>query len=213
MKKIILLVLCVALGMVTMVAQTTNPKDQLIKTLQDAQEVLDEQNTLYSKPMRTGQELYTHCYEESLDVRGESMGGFGIAEGHLDRATAKEEANKNAIDDIASRYVGVVNNGIQKYYASSKDSDGNKNYESELKAQTTVIGENVINKYAEQVCFKYEKDANGMYTCYVAVQIPLDILVEKTMEEMSTILPEDAKSPYEIWLKAELDKLGQTTEQ
>lgn len=213
MKKIILLVFSVMLGITMVNAQTTSSHEAVITTLQNAKDVLDKQNDLYSTPMRTGQKLYTHCYEESLDVRGESMGGFGIAEGHIDRNSAKAEANRNAIADIASRYIGVLTNGVKQTYTTSRDSDGYKYQQSELESQTTTIGEQIINTYAEQVCFKYEKDVNGMYTCYVAVQVPLDVMVEKTIEELSTVVPQEVLSAFEQYLKNELDKLARTANQ
>jgi hypothetical protein len=213
MKKIILLVFSVMLGITMVNAQTTSSHEAVSTTLQNAKDVLDKQNDLYGTPMRTGQELYTHCYEESLDVRGESMGGFGIAEGHLDRNSAKEEANRNAIADIASRYAGVLTNSVKQYYEASRNSDGYKYNESELTSKTTIIGEQIINKYAEQMCFKYEKDVNGMYTCYVAVQVPLDVVVEQTVEETSTLLPQEAMSAFELYLKTELDKIARTANQ
>ena len=65
-------------------------------------------------------ELITFCIDDAYDKPGEYMAGLGIAEDRPDRARAITDANRVAIADIASRYVGMIKNAIEDY---SKDTN------------------------------------------------------------------------------------------
>ena len=71
------------------------------------------QNTTVSAPttprLPNGEvELTTFCIDDAYDKPGEYMAGLGIAEDRPDRARAITDANRVAIADIASRYVGIL---------------------------------------------------------------------------------------------------------
>ena len=75
-------------------------------------------------------ELITFCIDDAYDKPGEYMAGLGIAEDRPDRARAITDANRVAIADIASRYVGMIKNAIED---NSKDTNvpaGKKMYEA-----------------------------------------------------------------------------------
>lgn len=65
-------------------------------------------------------ELTTFCIDDAYDKPGEYMAGLGIAEDRPDRARAITDANRVAIADIASRYVGMIKNALEDY---SKDTN------------------------------------------------------------------------------------------
>lgn len=80
---------------------------------------IQTQNDPTQPKMPAGEQvLLTFCMDEAFDMPGEYMAGLGIAEDRLDRSRAILDANRIAIADIASRYVGMIKNAIEDY---SKD--------------------------------------------------------------------------------------------
>ena len=75
-------------------------------------------------------ELITFCIDDAYDKPGEYMAGLGIAEDRPDRARAITDANRVAIADIASRYVGMIKNAIEDYSKDTNVPAGKKMYES-----------------------------------------------------------------------------------
>lgn len=68
------------------------------------------QNDPTQPKMPAGEQvLLTFCMDEAYDMPGEYMAGLGIAEDRPDRSRAILDANRVAIADIASRYVGMIN--------------------------------------------------------------------------------------------------------
>lgn len=120
------------------------------------------------------QVLLTFCMDEAYDKPGEYMAGLGIAEDRPDRSRAITDANRVAIADIASRYIGMLKNAIEDYSKDVNVPSGKKMYESELEGGAQVIGTKVIDKYANVVCRKLSQSATGGYVGYVAVHVLLE---------------------------------------
>ena len=121
------------------------------------------------------QVLLTFCMDEAYDKPGEYMAGLGIAEDRPDRSRAITDANRIAIADIASRYIGMLKNAVPS---------GKKMYESELEGGAQVIGTKVIDKYANVVCRKLAQSATGGYVGYVAVHVLIDDVKKGVAEEL-----------------------------
>lgn len=135
--------------------------------------------------MASGEQvLITFCIDEAYDKPGEYMAGLGIAEDRPDRSRAIVDANRVAITDIASRYIGMIKNAIEDYTKDVNVPSGKKMYESELEGGAKAIGTKVIDKYANVVCRKISQSATGGYVGYVAVQVLLEDAKKGLAEEL-----------------------------
>lgn len=147
------------------------------------------QNTTVSAPttprLPNGEvELTTFCIDDAYDKLGEYMAGLGIAEDRPDRARAITDANRVAIADIASRYVGMIKNAIEDYSKDTNVPSSKKMYESSLEGGAKAIGTKVIDKYANAVCRKFTQSATGGYVGYVAVHVLLEDAKKGLAEEL-----------------------------
>lgn len=156
---------------------------------------------------RMGQDLFTPCLEDSYDKPGEYMAGLGIVEGEDDRGLAAVKANHNAIENIASRYIGAIKNGMSLYYKDVTPRSRNKAKENENEGNVEAVGMKVIEKYANIVCGpKFEQDDFGGYTCYVAVRVPLKNVVNETIDELGIIQTDADRQRFRDYMNQELDK-------
>ncbi|MBR3566397.1 MAG: hypothetical protein IKN91_08755 [Paludibacteraceae bacterium] len=139
----------------------------------------DEQSSARTPKMRNGrQRIEKPCYAESLDKPGEYLAGLGISAPRELERDAKQEANDVAINDIASRFMGIIEHGTQYYSQSGKTISGKKIDESDLQRITTNIVKIQMNKYARQACYDSQYDEEkDVYVYYIAIQIPEDALV------------------------------------
>lgn len=129
-------------------------------------------------------ELLTFCVDDAYDKPGEYMAGLGIAEDRPDRSRAIVDANRVAIADIASRYIGIIKNAIEDYSKDTNVPSSKKMYESSLEGGAAAIGTKVIEKYANAVCRKFTQSATGGYVGYVAVHVLLDDAKKGVAEEL-----------------------------
>lgn len=130
------------------------------------------------------QVITTFCLDEAYDKPGEYMGGLGIVEDRPDRTRAILDANKVAVADIASRYIGMIKNAIEDYSKDTTVPENKKMYESSLEGGAAAIGSAVIEKYANVVCRKLAQSATGGYVGYVAVQVMLNDAKKGLAEEL-----------------------------
>lgn len=129
-------------------------------------------------------EIATFCIDDAYDKPGEYMAGLGIAEDRPDRSRAIVDANRVAIADIASRYIGIIKNAIEDYSKDTNVPSSKKMYESSLEGGAAAIGTKVIEKYANAVCRKFTQSATGGYVGYVAVHVLLDDAKKGVAEEL-----------------------------
>ena len=224
MKKCTLFAAFVAMLMVVMPAkaQTTENKDakqqiqdeteMAILKAQAAQAQIDAQNAQYTTPVVTGQRIYVPCKQEAMDKRGEYMGGLGIAENQSDRGEALLMADKYAVENITKRYVGVMLNGISHYGLKTSSTYGGRSQETELQGEAWAIGSKVINKYAEQACVEFEIAPSGYYTCYVAVQVPIDKVVVESANELGLFKDNEERQIFIEYIMKELNKYAAQNE-
>lgn len=174
---------------------------------------LKAQNAKKAIEKRLGQKLYIPCVEESYDKPGEYMAGLGIAEGELERGAGIANANRNAIADIASKYIGMIKNGVSQYAKNVNTRSGQKIKENKLEGAAEAIGTKLIEKYANAVCRDAEQADDGTYTCYVAVQVPLKELLNETIDELGVIQADLDHKQYLEYMQSELDKQAKAAQE
>ena len=152
------------------------------------------------------QVLLTFCMDESFDKPGEYMAGLGIAEDHMTRPNAIKEANRAAITDITTRYIGMIKNAIEDYSKDTTVPGSKRMYESQLEGGAQAIGTKVINKYANAVCRKLTQSATGGYTCYVAIHVLLTDANKGLAEELEVRKVDYDKKKFFEKMDAELAK-------
>lgn len=170
---------------------------------------LKADNAIRATSKRVAQDLYTPCIDESYDKSGEYMAALGIAEGEIERGPAQIKANRYAIANIASRYIGVIQNGISQFAKNDNTRTGQSVKENQLKGLAQAVGEKAINKYAEVVCTTFEQDDMGTYTCYVAVHVPLKNALDafdEIVDELGVLQNDYDREKCRNWIEAELNK-------
>lgn len=166
---------------------------------------LKAQNARNATAKRLGQKIYMPCIEESYDKAGEYMAGLGVAENEIERGAGIINANRYAISEIASKYVGMIKNGVSQYAKNVNTRTGNSVKQNELEGAAEAIGSKLIDKYANAVCRDAELAENGTYTCYVAVQVPLNDVVNATVDELGVIQTDLDRQKFREYMQSELD--------
>ncbi len=155
---------------------------------------------------RLGQKIYMPCIEDSYDMPGEYMAGYGVAEGEIERGPGIINANRYAVAEITSKYVGMIKNGVSQYAKNVNTRSGNKVKENELEGAAEAIGTKLIDKYANAVCRDAEHADDGTYTCYVAVHVPLKEVLNATVDELGVIQTDLDRKKFREYMQSELDK-------
>ncbi len=150
--------------------------------------------------------IQTPCVGEGIDKPGEYMAGLGISSPNMNERDALLEANRVAIADITTRYIGVIKNGVESYLKDTTVPSNKKASENKLEGIATAAGSKAINEYANRVCFQtMELTDAGTFVAYTAVHVP----TAKVNKEIASAL-EVAKVDYDAqkfqkWLQQELD--------
>lgn len=161
---------------------------------------------------RLGQKIYMPCIEESYDKPGEYMAGYGVAEGEMERGAGIANANRYAIADITTRYIGMIKNGISQYTKNVNIRTGNKVKENELEGAAEAIGTKLIEKYANAICRDAEWADNGTYTCYAAIHVPIKEVVNATADELGVIQTDLDRKKFREYMQSELDKQAEAAQ-
>jgi Skp family chaperone for outer membrane proteins len=152
------------------------------------------------------QRTIVFCMDESFDKPGEYMGGLGVVEGRPDRTRAIVDANRAAIADIASRYIGMIKNAIEDYSKDVNVPSGKKMYESSLEGGAAAIGTKVIDKYANVVCREVSQDNVGGWVGYVAVHVLLQDAKKGLADELEVRKVDYDKKKFFDKMDVELEK-------
>lgn len=167
---------------------------------------LKASNAKKATAQRLGQKIFMPCIEEGYDKPGEYMAGYGVAEGENERGAGIINANRYAIADIASKYIGMIKNGVSQYAKNVNTRSGNKVKENELEGNAEAIGTKLIDKYANAVCRDAEWAQDGTYTCYVAVHVPVQEVVNATIDELGVIQTDLDRQKFREYMQAEIDR-------
>jgi hypothetical protein len=148
----------------------------------------------------------TPCIDVGMDKAGEYMAGVGISSPNLNERDAMLEANRVALADIASRYLGVIKNGVQSYLKDTTVPSSKKASENKLEGIATAAGQKAIEKYAERVCFETQElvDA-GTYINYTAVHVPIAKVNQDIASELEAAKVDYDSEKFQRWLQKELD--------
>lgn len=132
------------------------------------------------------------CMKESLRTYGE-IRAHGVAQGQRSQNGAHQEAFMNAKYLISQMYVGVIANALEGVTASVEEPD--KDIEKTNKAVTAAkqAGTLAINEIAAECCHEFIKEntSEGTWSCYVAVVVSIEKLMQKTEEILRANVPED----------------------
>ncbi|MDR3217370.1 MAG: hypothetical protein LBU22_00060 [Dysgonamonadaceae bacterium] len=167
-----------------------------------------EQNT--QKMVKGEQRTLIFCLKEAIDKPGEYMGGLGVVDARPDRTRAILDANRAAVSDIATRYIGMIKNAIEDYNKDVNVPSGKKMYESSLEGGAATIGTKVIDKYANVICREVAQDATGGWIGYVAVHVFLEDAKKGLAEELEVRKVDYDKKKFfdkmDVELKADEEK-------
>jgi hypothetical protein len=144
------------------------------------------------------------CMQSGYDSPGEYMAGLGVVEDRPDRNRAIVDANRAAVVDMATRYIGVLKNGIEDYSKDVNVPAGKKMYESSLDGGAGAIGKKVIDKYANVVCREVAQNEVGGWIGYVAVHVMLADLKKGLADELEVRKVDYDKKKFFEKMDAEL---------
>lgn len=163
-------------------------------------------NAQFAQEARLAQKIYTPCIAESYDKHGEYMAGLGIAENQPERGVGIAQANRYALTDITTRFMGVIKNGISQYAKDVNTRNNQKVKESELEGEATSIGQKAIQKHSEIVCRDFELDGHNNYTCYVAVHVPIKEMLDEVVNEQDIITVDADRARFRAFMEKELNE-------
>lgn len=209
-------------------AQRVDPQQAYLDSLKRAQEIrrielqmeaeeaqmkadmeiakLKAENARKATEKRLEQKLYTPCIDQSYDKHGEYMAGLGIAENQLERGRGTLQANRYAIEDISTRYIGAISNAVSQYAKDVNTRTNGQFKEDELEGEATAIGKASIEKNAEPVCREYAKADNGTYTCYIAVHVPIGKVMDDLQNQMQVLQVDADRARFRDFVEKELNK-------
>ena len=168
--------------------------------------MLKAANAKKATEMRLEQKLHTPCIDESYDKHGEYMAGLGIAENQIERGRGTLQANRYAIEDIATRYIGMISNAVSQYAKDVNTRQKGMVKEDELEGEATAIGKASIEKHAEPVCREYGKADDGTYTCYVAVHVPVGKIMNDLQNQMQVLQVDADRARFRQFVEEEMNK-------
>jgi hypothetical protein len=172
--------------------------------LEDYENQLQQKKLDQAKLVQGEQRIVIYCMKEAFDKPGESMGGLGVVEGRPDRTRAIVDANRAAVADIASRYIGMIKNAIEDYSKDVNVPSGKKMYESSLEGGAAAIGSKVIEKYANVVCREVSQNEHGAWIGYVAVHVMLQDAKKGLADELEVLKVDYDKKKFFDKMDAEI---------
>jgi hypothetical protein len=166
---------------------------------------------LGSAPAPRRVSVKTPCLEYAMDKAGEYMAGLGISSPKMNERDAMREANSAAIADIASRYIGVIKNGVQSYLNDITVPSSKKSSAGKLESIATAAGEKAIEKYAGRVCFETQEITDaGTYINYTVVHVPVNEVNQDIASELEAAKVNYDSEKFQQWMQKELDAQAAT---
>ncbi len=149
--------------------------------------------------------IYTPCMDEFLALNKipEQMGAQGISTGQQTQELAQKVANERAIDDLGSRFAGVVKNAMESYNKDTSTPKGNRVTEGSLEGMVLSVGEKAINKLFIVDCRQFAKDKYNQWICYEAIYVPMNKVMDAIMDEVKDV--DVDKAMFRKRMQAELD--------
>jgi len=150
--------------------------------------------------------VQTPCIEKAMDKRGEYMAGLGISAPNMSERDALLEANRVAVADITTRYIGVIKNGVQSYMKDTTVPSGKKASENNLEGIATAAGSKAIDEYADRVCFQtMELTDAGTFITYTAIHVSTVKVNQAIAGALEVAKVDYDAQKFQKWLQQELD--------
>jgi hypothetical protein len=132
--------------------------------------------------------VWTPCNQQSLVASGGKtnfLTGLGVADQQRNREDALLNANMVAVLEIASRLVGVITTGVERYGSQGTTQSGMRIDQAEREGLLRNIGTQAVNRIGHPVCREVAIDNNtGMWVGFVAIHVPLDDVINEVQLEM-----------------------------
>lgn len=151
--------------------------------------------------------LLIPCSEEALiQENSENMSAMGMATNQPTQEDAMLNANRNALSEITTRFLGVMKNGIEQYTKDSRAKSGNRGIEAQLEGLAITIGEKEENKQFKVACRKFTKTKLGNYNCYVALYVPVEKMLDAYLDKAEEAGIDIDKALFRNRMEAELNR-------
>ena len=149
--------------------------------------------------------IYTPCMDEfiALNKVPEQMAAQGIGTGQQTQELAQKVANQRALDDIGTRFAGVVKNAMESYNKDTSTPKGSRVTEGSLEGMVISAGEKAINEFYVVDCRQFAKDRYNQWICYEALYVPMNKVMDAIMQEVKDV--DVDKAMFRKRMQAELD--------
>ena len=149
--------------------------------------------------------IYTPCMDEfiALNKVPEQMAAQGVGTGQQTQELAQKVSNQRALDDIGSRFAGVVKNAMESYNKDTSTPKGNRVTEGSLEGMVLSVGEKAINEFYIVDCRQFAKDKYNQWICYEALYVPMNKVMDAIMQEVKDV--DVDKAMFRKRMQAELD--------
>ncbi|MCQ2369461.1 MAG: hypothetical protein MJ007_03165 [Paludibacteraceae bacterium] len=146
----------------------------------------------------------TPCMDEFIQLNKdpEQMAAQGISTAQERQEYAELRSNEVALNDIKTRFLGVIKNGTEYYSKQSETYGGGHPSEAQLENLAIAAGEKAINKLFIVGCRQFAQDKYSKWICYEALYVPIPKVLDAIMEEVKNL--DIDKEMYRKRLEAEL---------
>lgn len=154
--------------------------------------------------------IITPCMDEFIALNKEKghMAAQGISTGQPTQEAAELNANRVALSDITTRFLGVIKNGVEQYSKDTSTPEKQRAIEAQLEGIAVAVGEKAINELFVVSCRQFGKDRYTNYVCYEALYVPMEEVLDAIVEEAVKKVDID-KALFRKRMQAELDANAQ----
>lgn len=150
--------------------------------------------------------LLIPCMEEALALENSAqMAAQGIATDKANKESALLDANRVALAEITTRFLGVLKNGVEQYSKDTYGKSGNRGQEAQLEGLAMAVGEKAIQELFKVGCREIGKNVKGNYDCYEALYVPTQEVIEKVLDAAEEAEIDIDKAVFRNRMQAELD--------
>lgn len=150
--------------------------------------------------------LLIPCMEEALTLENSAqMAAQGIATDKANKESALLDANRVALAEITTRFLGVLKNGVEQYSKDTYGKSGNRGQEAQLEGLAMAVGEKAIQELFKVGCREIGKNVKGNYDCYEALYVPTQEVIEKVLDAAEEAEIDIDKAVFRNRMQAELN--------
>ncbi len=150
--------------------------------------------------------LLIPCTKEALELeKNNQMAAQGMSTGKERQELALKDANRVAIAELMTRFVGVIKNGIEDYTKDTDTKNLSRVQEAQLEGLCINVCEKAINEYFKPACREFVQDKKGTYGCYVAIYVSTNKVLDEIDKALEVAEVDVDKAMFRKRLQAELD--------